>query len=428
MYTQPALPSTTQTSPFSLVRDIYPGSESLVQSGYVEAEIPLIAPKNQIPFVNDLELQLAGRTEFFNTNGDTAYNTVTAPTRRQWSKYSSSNPTAGLKYKPVPTVTLRASFAEGFVPPTSAQLEINTTAAPVTTAIFYDPVKNMNYQALQLSLGGNSSLKPQTSQDWDLGFIWEPDFELLKGLRVNLEYYNIKENNLIQSPGLQLVINTPSLQKNVIRDPNSGLITEVLLQNLNVAEELTDGYDLAVDYRKMTSIGAFNLHMAGTVIEHLKEPPAPGDPLVEYVGYVNSGGADKFKANATLTYLLGHNWTFGWNTIYYAPYKQSGSPSDPEYGGASTYTPITTYTLAQGGNSVASQVYHDIFASYRFGTTGFLHHLLDRTTLQVGINDLFNSAPPFDSYIGGGAVGIMYYSPFGSPLLRNYVLKVKKEF
>jgi len=427
LYTQPPLPNTTQTTPFSLTRDIYPGSQQSIQAGYLEAEIPVIAAKNRVPFVNDLELQLAARTENFNANGDAPYNTVTAPTRRQWAKYSSTNPTFGLKYKPVESMTFRASYAEGFVPPTASQLEENTTAAATTTPIFFDPKLNQSYQATQVSLGGNPNLKPQSSKAWDLGFIWEPDFEALKGLRVNLEYYNIHEYNVIQSPALQLIVDTPSLQNNVIRN-SSGMITEVLLQNLNVAQEYTDGFDLSADYRKTTPIGGFNLHAAATVIEHLKEPPAPGDPLVEYVGYVNSGGVDKFKANATLTYLLGRNWTFGWNTIYYAGYKQSGAPGDPEYGGASSYTPITLYTLAQGGNSVASQVYHDIFVSYRFGTTPFLHHLMDRTTLQVGINDLFNSAPPFDSYIGGGAVGIMFYSPYGDPLLRNYVLKIKKEF
>ena len=432
IFTQPGLPATPPLAPYNYTRDIYPGGASLVKSIYLEADVPVVAEKNDVPLVNSLEVQLAGRTEFFNTSTDATYTPVTPPQPRLWTKYTSSNPTLGLKWNPIKTVAIRASYAAGFVPPTPSQLIINTAAVPTTSALFFDPKTNSSYTFNTLALGGNPDLKPQTSKSYNLGVIWTPDSSLLQGLRVNLEFYKIREFNLIQSIGIQQIINTPSLQNQVIRDPNTGLITEVMTQPHNVTQEYTDGWDASIDYRRPTPIGIFNLHTSATLIEHLKQPPAPGDPLVEYVGYVNEAGVNKFKANGTLTWLVGQHWTFGWNTLFYDSYKQQGAPGDPEYGGATTYTPITTYLLAQGSNMIPSQMYHNVFASYRFAESASLWHALQHTTIQVGVNDVFNTPPPFDAFqgtpTGTAGIGIFYYSNYGNPLLRNYVIKIKKEF
>jgi hypothetical protein len=46
-------------------------------------------------------------------------------------------------------------------------------------------------------------------------------------------------------------------------------------------------------------------------------------------------------------------------------------------------------------------------------------------TVQLGIDDVFNTPPPFDAY---SSIAPFYYSPYGSVLLRSYVVKIKKEF
>lgn len=434
IFQQPALPANPPVPAFNALRDIYPGGASLVKSVYLEAEAPIVAEKNHVPLIDSLDAQIAGRTEFFNTSTDASYTPTVPPQKRIWAKYTSSNPTYGLKWNPTKTVAFRASYAAGFVPPNPSQLIPNAAAVPTTsTTIIFDPKTNTSYTNFQtLALGGNPDLLPQTSKSYNLGVIWTPEWGPLKGLRFNLEFYKIREFNLIQSISVQSIINTPGLQNEVVRDPTTGLITEVITQPHNIAQEYTDGWDASIDYRRPTSIGVFSLHTSATLIEHLKEPPAPGDPLVEYVEYVNETGPNKLKANATLTWLLGKNWTFGWNTLYYDHYKQQGAPGDPEYGGATSYTPITTYLLAQGGNWIPSQMYHNVFASYRFAENGGFWHALDHTTIQVGINDVFNRAPPFDAYQGTpngtAGLGIFYYSNYGNPLLRNYVVKIKKQF
>jgi len=343
---------------------------------------------------------------------------------RGWSKYTSENPTLGLKYSPVKGLTFRASYAAAFVPPTFAQLVPNYSAVPGSGSVF-DPKTGQTYTTTTLAITGNPDLQPQTTRAYDAGVIWEPDFGCLKGLRANLEYFKIRERNVIQTENLQRTVNDPSLQNDVIRDPTTGLITEVIFQDENLSEEYVDGWDLSLDYRKPTSFGSISLHAGGTVVEHLKEPPAIGASLVEYDGFLDSGGIVKTKVNATVTFLFGRHWTMGWHTNYFDGYKQQGAPSDPEYLGASTYTPITTFTQAQGGYYIPSELYHNVFASYRFGRNADRWHVLDGMTLTVGVNDLFNTAPPFDANL---IYQPNYEAPFGSVLLRTYVVRLKKEF
>jgi outer membrane receptor protein involved in Fe transport len=412
------------------------GSRQATEAAYLETELPFVSSKNHVPFVDDLEVQLAGRIEKYSDTLDN-FQYVNMPdavppsltitgTGLHKADFSSANQTIGFKYRPVKALTLRASLATAFVPPTPVQLEGNPAAIPAVSAVFYDPKLNQSYTTMQVSTGGNANLQPQKTRVYDFGVIWEPEDGMLKGLRVNLEYNKIYEYDLIQTPSLQQVVNTPGLQSDVTRDPTTGAITLVTLQSQNLAEEYTDAWNASLDYRKGTPIGTFNLHVGGTMFEHFKAPPAAGLPMVEYVGFADDGGVLKTKINGTLTWLIGRHWTVGWNTTYFDGYKVAGSPGDPEYNGAVQETLITTSTGPTGSNTIPAQVYHNAFASYRFDRTGHgYHRYLDGVTVQVGIDDVFNTPPPFDAY---ASIAPFYYSPYGNVLLRSYVVKVKKEF
>jgi outer membrane receptor protein involved in Fe transport len=130
------------------------------------------------------------------------------------------------------------------------------------------------------------------------------------------------------------------------------------------------------------------------------------------------------KANVSLSYYLNTHWTLGWRTTYFDSYKQAGAAGDPVYNGVINPTPITTSTLPQGRGTIPEQMYHNIFASYHFGATQKLR-MLNGVTLQLGINDLFNSAPPFDA---NASYAPYYYSPFGARDLRTYILKIRRAF
>ena len=118
-------------------------------------------------------------------------------------------------------------------------------------------------------------------------------------------------------------------------------------------------------------------------------------------------------------------------TTYWNSYKQTGAPGDPAYAGNPNPVVNTTYLIAQGADHVAGQMYHDIFVTYAFPTAKpgaksrpFAGRLLENLTLQGGINDLFNTAPPFDA----NSTSFGWTSPYGDPRLRRYWVSLRKGF
>lgn len=412
-------------SPDDGSRRRYFGQSQSTDSIYAEALFPLVTQKNAMPLLRALDLQLAGRSERYTVNVGTPY-ALLAPDGsvesgsppqglRKKIEYTSTNPTIGLKYKPVQDVIFRASYAKAFLPPTSAQLLPNPTPTTYTNTIT-DPQTGETYP-VHLITGGNPNLQPQTAQDWDLGLIFEPQEEFLKGLRVDLEYYRITQPNYITVPGTQTVVSDPTLSSRVTRDPITGRITLVDDSSVNATEFKTSGYDLTLDYRKSTTFGTFYLHGVGTMTQHDLRQYTIGGQLLDYVGYPGENAEAKFKANATLSWQY-RQWSAGWTTTFFGSYRQVGAPGDP---GNVRFGLFTRDTDAQGGYTIPSQTYHTVFASYSSGKTGA--NLLSGLTVQAGIKNVFNSSPPFDANYSP-----YYLSPYGDARLRDYWISLSKAF
>src|SRR5882724_4837270 len=152
-----------------------------------------------------------------------------------------------------------------------------------------------------------------------------------------------------------------------------------------------------------------------TWAEHDEICPTLGGPMLDYVNYPNFGSVGgvggnplKFRTTGSLTWEF-HHWSAGWTVRYFDGYRQSGAPGDP--GGTSTFT-----TAAQGSSVIPSQIYHDVFMGYYFGKgagtagTSRMSRLLNGLSIQVGIRDVFNKAPPFDAF---GNWAPAYESQFG---------------
>ena len=411
----------------------YFGQSQSTDSLYAEALIPLVGPQNAVTALRSLELQLAGRSERYTVDVGTPYAVFgsdgsfeAGPPQgvHQTIHYTSTNPTIGLKYQPVGDVTVRASYATAFLPPTASQFASDPTpvCGPSPCNLITDPKNGQSY-LVNSTGGGNPNLLPQTSKDWDLGLIWKPQEALLQGLRIDLEYYRIVQPNYITQATVQEIVSDPSYAGRVTRDPTTGLITTVDDSYVNAIEYKTSGWDLKVDYRKSTAFGTLGLHAAATFIRYDQRQYSIGSPYLEYASFPNDGGEAKIKANATLSWEY-RGWTAAWTSTYYSGYWQSNSPGSPSY---FQFGPSTYYTAAQGSNTIPSQIYHDIFASYTFnkGSHGgsFSDSLLSNVTVQFGIKNVFNTLPPFDAFSYP-----YFYSYYGDPRLRDFRIAVKKGF
>jgi outer membrane receptor protein involved in Fe transport len=416
--------------------------EDVTDSAYGEVTLPLVKPAS-LSWVHALELQLAGRTERYTADTGSSYAltyferspavtifeepTLNGQPYRTRTRYVSTNTTVGLKYQPVPDITLRSSIATAFLPPYPFQLIRNPLPDPFPSTVT-DPRTNTILDVETIS-GGNPDLKPQNSKSWNAGLIWQPSAGTLKGLRFNAEYYRIEQFDAVGYLSAQQIVDQEAAFPGRVTRNASGTITRVDTTNVNVYRLETEGFDLNVSYRKPTSWGVFSVQAAGSLLRHLKTQYSLTDPEYDGAGFPADGGAAKFKSNVALGWEKG-NWTAGWSARYFGDYKQFGAAGGPlsiQYAGGAVYS---TPVAAQGSEIIPSQTYHDVFASYSFGKTVRSDSkwprlgttILTGMTIQVGVKNIFGKLPPYDANYA------YYTSPYGDLRLRSYSLSVRKEF
>jgi iron complex outermembrane receptor protein len=137
--------------------------------------VPIVGEANALPFVQRLELSIAGRWEDYSDFGTT------------------TNPKIGVIWSPVAGLDLRATYGTSFRAPSLVDsadqikniflqnLTDPTSGTGVTRGVFYN--------------GGNSGLGPETATTWSGGFDWKPTF--LDGFSLSSSYYRIEYENRI---------------------------------------------------------------------------------------------------------------------------------------------------------------------------------------------------------------------------------------
>ncbi len=428
-----------QRMPFTKASSVdlnYLPQEATTTHAYTELQIPLLRPANKIPLVKSLDAQVAGRFEqfevgtgtpsyFYYLERDPPVTTYSAPNIDSstplfsQAKYDAMNYTAGIKYLPFDDVTVRWSFATAFIPPTAGQLQPSPLPSTALTQID-DPVTGEDY-GVQTQGGGNRDLTPQNTRNWNLGVIFEPKQGRLKGLRLEANYFFIKERDLIGSLTANQIVNDPNLADRVTRDPVTGRITLVNTSLLNLNYYEMSGWDFSAAFRKSTRIGHLTTYASATLNDSLIKQANPEAPFKEYVGFPSQGGVPELRGSGTFAWGR-KGLTLGWTIRYISSYNVYGAPGAP--------IESATYVTMQGSNTVSSQTYHDIFGSYYFGRGGsavkrnrITAAVLKNVSLRAGIRDIFDTAPPLDVFRGP-----YYYSNYGSPRMREYWISVRKDF
>ena len=158
----------------------------------------------------------------------------------------------------------------------------------VTMAQFGNIVANSANQYTQFT-GGNPNLRPEGSDTYSAGAVLQPG-GFLKGLVVSADYFNIKVNSTIGTPGAQISLNqcvqtgNPIFCSLVQRDPSNGslflgTVGQVLNTNVNVGRLQTRGVDLAGSYRfdfdkiGLGMLGSLGLDFSGTFLDKLLVSP-----------------------------------------------------------------------------------------------------------------------------------------------------------
>ena len=228
------------------------GSQAIGIYSFAEGKQTVSAAYAELvaPVTKQLELDVAGRVDHYNTTG------------------TSATPKAGFKFTPVHEFTLRGTFSKGFRAPNPAETGNagstsgfvgnlhdpvycpNGNVQPDLPAGMLDPC-NIALQELQLS---SPHLKPEKSTSFTLGTIFEPN----KTYSATLDYYHITIRNQIISVG-QLgqtgLDDAASLGTIIYRDSSQNILYDTY-PFINANTTTTSGLDLDV-------IGKYDLHEAG---------------------------------------------------------------------------------------------------------------------------------------------------------------------
>jgi iron complex outermembrane receptor protein len=184
-----------------------------------------------------------------------------------------------------------------------------------------------NSPFVRLALLGNSNLKPATSENISLGFIWN----ISDTVDLTLDYWTINYKNRIEVESAQVLLNNNPNGASITRNQFGELIA-VSTSYFN--EEITEveGLDMALNIFKSTQYGDFSYSVKATELsEFLTPEDTDGDELSIMVNRVgkfnydaNTHSLPKLRFNSFLSWTM-NDLTWGMNSRYLDGYSNERS-------------------------------------------------------------------------------------------------------
>jgi iron complex outermembrane recepter protein len=368
---------------------------------YAEAYAPLVQPSEDRLGLNALDLTLAGRIERYTDFGFTA------------------NPKIGLRYKPMPSVTLRATWGTSFKAP-----EFVETALP-TYLYLYDSADLGGTKGTTLfSLGGSPDLKPEQAQSWTGGIDWSPT--QAPSLRVSITYFNIDYRDRIVQPvtNLGTALSDPTYAPFVTSNPTAAQQAAVIagasefLDNASSAYDPTqvsalvqdryvnatvqkiNGVDLSIKDSIALPLGRLDGFVAVSWLRILQQT-LPTLPVQTLTGTLFNPPTARLRSGLT--------WTDGGFSVTGILNYVAGETDT----GVTPNVPIGSWTTA------------DFNLSYRFGK--ILPQLPGLET-SLSITNAFDRNPPFAQGAAAQFPGIFFDSTNASAIGRFVALTLRQRF
>ncbi len=361
-----------------------------VNEGYAELSVPVAS---HLPFAESVEATAAARVFRYSTfGGDWTYKLG-----GRWSVYRD--------------LSFRGTYSTAFRAPSIADLylgqqdnfpSVSDPCASAGTAPGSCPsaaVGNGDTRTqLRSKIGGNPHLQPETAAIYTAGLVLEPRW--VKNLTMTVDFYSIHIDRAISAIGESTILNgcypssgSPNQDfcSLITRDPVTHQITNISNLNANIGKEAVSGVDLALRYAIPTRrYGRFALAFDGTWLRNHDILLADGRTISgrgtfdlngtdgNYGGFGGVNPAWKF--NAGLSWGLG-SLGAGVQTRVVGSFKECGD-SAGDFSGLGQCFVDSTYQ-----RKVDAYSQWDLFLSYAL-TSG-----AGRTSLAIGVNNLFDASP-----------------------------------
>ena len=253
-----------------------------------------------VPMTDNLELQLALRYDDYDDFGST------------------TNPKIAFRWSPLDTVTVRASWSEGFRAPSLAQVGLGPSQeSQFFTDTFRCPTFDANNPACvstdyTIIFAGNPDLEAEESDTWNVGVIWE----VTESFDIGVDVWNITQDNKIDEVPFGDVFNAECGNQNsticIRRAPVGGEalgeLQEIHTTFVNISSQEADGIDVSANYRMETSeYGNFKFSLEYSYLSSFEKDNRELAGEYEYPEHRWNGGLDwdmgDWGASATVSFI-----------------------------------------------------------------------------------------------------------------------------
>ncbi|MCR5873863.1 TonB-dependent receptor [Phenylobacterium sp. J426] len=403
-----------------------------VFSAYAELAVPVISPDMGIPLVHNLEFQLAGRYEDFSDVGDVAKPKIAGA----WDLWD------GFR--------IRGSWAQGFKAPNLEQINATLVTRSNTRTDWVKCEADLRAgrinsfancarsQSTTARRAGNTDLKPETSETFGAGVVFQPRFVPPEFGRFTftVDYWNVKQKGIVGLFGEGNALILDYLERvqgrsnpNVIRAAptaddianfqNTGLapVGSVLYVNdqyQNLLPQEAEGLDIGVIWSLNTDrYGSFDVNFNAAHLMKFYRSPSPDiAALMEArsAGTINAGttitgGGDLIRQNGRPEWKWSASLTWSYDQWQVGAFTQYIDDVDD------------TDLRDAAGNPwlLDSQLTGNLYAQYQFrdGWVG-------DTRVRVGVRNITDEKPPLavEGYLGE------LYQPYS----RYWYVNVRKTF
>jgi iron complex outermembrane receptor protein len=440
---------------------------------YGQVNVPVVGEMNALPFLRSLEFEGSLRYDKYDDFGHT------------------TNPKIGVNLSPIDGLTLRGAWGTSFRAPafadassvSGAQIQaVNQLAGAQNVAAvclagettppagssaaalvaFYSP-NNQTCAGFAAVVGsqfpggltprggagiasisrGGTLLTPEEAKSYSIGGQYRPMEGFLQGLDVELTYFHVKVDKLLQALDVSAdTLRNPALNFQVIlptdpnfasyvaayvRHPRAEVITESQVRFIvdaavrNTGFVQTDGFDFNLGYDwDIGNTGVVNAGIAGTYFLHRETQTIAGAASTQ--AYEGQSSACLFCA-PPVPPRLRYRGNLGWSSMDGAWNINAFATYTSHY--FATVLPLPPNAPADFNNLIPAHVTVDMSFGYNTGTNA-VNDYLDNLDIRLVVNNIMNKYPPFMYKVTTGGSNQAAFDISQSPVGRMVTLVLTK--